>query len=393
MRRWYAGTGPFGSPGAPGMTDPQRNDTNRNPADPSLPTLVDTQQDAVPQTITPTWYYRSHWLAWRSIRYPHPLLCGRGGAITVLPDHPHEGECRLPYESGRTLTFDGAAFEEWPAPLAGPAGTRVMPELVAESTVVPGADLPGKDPAAAQRFGAICAYDGDRAGVGRVVTDATWHHFVNMNVWGFPGFPASREDPASVYGRVADYWRNIAKWLSPPAKRSCARRAAWWYASWNDLLVESVGDGRMISAEKAPMKTLHELGTVSRTVIARLFGPCDELIWTLPLPEKFVPIEVLRPFDPWPPPLGPRPIPRPEPAPWLDLDPVLDLAMGGAMAALREAFPHPDPAIREKAEGAMDDIMTRGAAIAVSRAAAEIEGAAKRLGEVGRSLAGARRGG
>ncbi len=387
MRRWYGTTGPFGSPAAPAMTDPQRNDTNRNPGDPTQPTLVDTQQDAVPQAIVPSPYYRRHWVAWQSVRYPHPLLCGRGGTIRVLPDHPHEGECRLPYETNRTLSFDGAAFEEWPAPLGGAAGTRLMPEIVAESTVIAGTDLPGKDPAVAQRFGAICAYDGDRAGVGRVVTDATWHHFVNMNVWGFPGFPASREDPDSVYGRVTDYWRNIAKWLSPPGKRSRIRRAGWWYASWNDLLVESVGDGRMISVEKAPIKLIHELGTLSRTVIARLFGPCDELVWTLPLPEKFVPPELVNPFDPWPPPIGPRPGPRPDPLPWFDAEPLLDIAMGGAMAALRETFPDPDPGIREKAEAAMDDIMAQGAGVALRRAGPLIGATAKGLDGLARSLA------
>ena len=390
MRRWFEGTGPFGSPAAPGMRDPERNDTNRNPTDPSLPTMVDTQQDEVPQGIEPKYYYRLR-SRWASTRYPHPLLCGRSGAITVLPDHPHEGECRLPYETDRTLSFDGASFVEWPVPLAGPAGTRLMPEIIAESTVIAGTISGAKDPAASQRFGAICAYDVDKTGVGRVVTDATWHHFVNMNVWGFPGFPGSISDSTSVYGKVTDYWRNIAKWLSPPGKRRCVRRAALWYTAWNDLLVETIGDGNIIHVEKAPIKIIHELGHLTRLVIARDFGPCDELLFTLPLPERVVIPELAWPFDPWVPAVIPRPRPGPDPLPWLDTEAILDIAMGGAMAALREAFPVADPAIRDKALEAMDGIMERGAAIALSRAAPGMEQEAKRMTSIARGLRGAKR--
>lgn len=58
-----------------------------------------------------------------------------------------------------------------------------------------------KAPFNAHTFGAICAYDGWRAGpngVGRVVTDATWRHFINLNLVGGPpsgggGFPVSPE--------------------------------------------------------------------------------------------------------------------------------------------------------------------------------------------------------
>jgi hypothetical protein len=30
------------------------------------------------------------------------------------------------------------------------------------------------------------AYDGHRVDLGRSVTDPTWHHFFNINLWGYP---------------------------------------------------------------------------------------------------------------------------------------------------------------------------------------------------------------
>jgi hypothetical protein len=79
------------------------------------------------------------------------------------------------------------------------------------------------------------------------------------------------------------------------------------------------------------------------------------------------------------------------PLPWLDTEAILDIAMGGAMAALREAFPVADPAIRDKASEAMDEIMERGAAIALSRATPGMEQEAKRMTSIARGLRGAKR--
>ena len=67
-------------------------------------------------------------------------------------------------------------------------------------------------------FMAICAYDGQPANVGRVVTDATWHHFVNINIK--PGMSA-------LTGRnladIKQYYANLATWLMPKEARLCRR--------------------------------------------------------------------------------------------------------------------------------------------------------------------------
>lgn len=112
-----------------------------------------------------------------------------------------------------TLSFGGA--DEFPL---NAGGTRIVPQVIAWSYVPAGNNARGsKQPTQAHDFGAISAYDGHRAGgKGRVVCDATWHHFVNVNLIGvveggifdefeFAGEHASKHDGylSSAAGLVA----------------------------------------------------------------------------------------------------------------------------------------------------------------------------------------------
>ncbi|WP_142024364.1 hypothetical protein [Blastococcus colisei] len=162
------------------MGGPRRNDTNRGG-------LFNDQSDDVPQVVAPRMYTAGHFFP---LTFPHPLLCGPRGVIRVMPDHPHEGECVEPADTSATLPTGDAEY-----PPAVDGGPRPLPEVISTNTVPAGnvARLPGGQKRAtyAQAFGGICAYDGHRAGVGRVITDATWHHFVNINLVGmvFPELP------------------------------------------------------------------------------------------------------------------------------------------------------------------------------------------------------------
>lgn len=187
MRRWDNTSNEVG------MTDTRRNDTNWRGHDAG--SQFDDQSDDVPQTIQPKLYSSPVTAFWKET-YPHPLLCSPLGRIQVLPDHPHEGECILPTDLGQTY-IDGTP--EYPGGIA--------PEVIAHSSVPAGNDAGGsKQGAQAHSFGAISAYDGHRpeAGVGRVVCDATWHHFVNVNLVGeLVDFERNRnttEDPSKLHG-------------------------------------------------------------------------------------------------------------------------------------------------------------------------------------------------
>ena len=169
------------------------------------------QSDQFPQRL-----YVNFRTAAGGIGLAHPLLQvpATNRAIEVFPDHPHEGECIVP--SNLTTKLADGATEEWP--IVG--GARVSPEMVA-LTMSHGNAFPGKEAVTPRSFIAICAYDGQSANVGRVVTDATWHHFVNINVR--PGMSAlAGRDLADI----KQYYANLATWLMPKNERFC-RRFPW----------------------------------------------------------------------------------------------------------------------------------------------------------------------
>ena len=128
------------------MTGPRRNDTNQIGYDAG--SQFSDQSDDIPQPLD-LLLYSSYSSALTRARYPHPLLCGRTGRIDVFPDHPHEGECRVP--PNVTESFGGA--EEYPLDAGG---TRIVPEVIAWSRVVAGNDSRGtKTATVAHTFGAI----------------------------------------------------------------------------------------------------------------------------------------------------------------------------------------------------------------------------------------------
>jgi hypothetical protein len=179
---------------------------------------------------------------------PHPLMQAQNGrAIVHIPDHPHEGECIIPEDLETTFELDGENKREWPLEIGG--NDPISPEIVAKSMsaggplffpLAPG-EVPGgpndtpKAIPIPREFIAIAAYDGHRAGVGRVVTDATWHHFLDINIDGTGARPRPDGDGAPRHGlrgngaddspvmmRLRQHWRNLAEWLIPQDRRNCA---------------------------------------------------------------------------------------------------------------------------------------------------------------------------
>jgi hypothetical protein len=113
-------------------------------------------------------------------------------------------------------------------------GNRPSPEVVATSMSAAGllTDI-YKPPVVPRCFGAIGAYDGRPAGVGRVVVDATWHHFININLNGTGSGVATKKglyDPANNptpdYLQIQRYFRNIVSWLTPLPVWRC------WFIKW-----------------------------------------------------------------------------------------------------------------------------------------------------------------
>jgi hypothetical protein len=216
MRAWT------NAQGVPPINTSERIDTNRpfNAAEAAGTEMIefDRQGDALPQTI--------EWAPWVSVRHhwhvhrrPHPVLCHPTlGPINVMPDHPHEGVVfdhvaqpdvgLAPITLTNSYDFGGGVSgDEYPTL----AAVQPLPMVIARGRTL--ADPPlwhFKGDSPAKRFGMISVYDGHRAGVGRVATDSTWHHWMNINI---TQIEAAGGDN---WEKIKRYFLNLAVWLAPP---------------------------------------------------------------------------------------------------------------------------------------------------------------------------------
>lgn len=216
MRKWKFG-GPAGDP--PPALGASRIDTLR--AGPTPGFQFPDQSDTVPQPIYPKRYYSALGsTVFRRRWHPHPVLCGIDGVIDVLPDHMHEGECVV------VAALPPGDFPGGVAPEVIATG-EVLPHTTDNSSEGPfGVDVTST----ARTFGILGAYDGHlpAAGVGRIVVDATWHHWVHVNLVGFvTNAPGSAE-----FAKIKNYYWNVALWLAPRPLQSAMLHTATYGLSW-----------------------------------------------------------------------------------------------------------------------------------------------------------------
>lgn len=360
MRRWYARQGPNGEPPAPPALGPDRHDTLVDPDGPgSIPRgRRQNQSDKVPQTIRPRYYSQTsrRGLYKRVTTYPHPVLCGPDGVITHFPDHMHEGYCEVPSDLSRSVAFAGYEGVEYPSR----DGHQEVPEVIAWSTSHETNDT---------TFGALAAYDGHEVGVGRVLVDASWHHWVNTNLVGFlaatdPENPD--QDPSVVpkWEAMKAYFRNVALWLARPKTQDCIRRGGWLILTRHyDILITY----KDLDSVRNRLDYFLQLGTVARDALGRLASQCQRTIWFRD------PLGWLEVYDPW------KRIPMPDPPPYLDslyfdAEQLELLAAGGAVhhliARAGNSIKGGQPTLQAlmKATGSkhIDAAVQRGAAEAVA---------------------------
>lgn len=215
------------------MATVDRHDTVLEPGADGIKQFND-QADAIPQRMFPVFFSNGGDPFVASTWAVHPVLRHSSGAVDYLPDHPHESRCLAP----TPVAGNFAGVEEWPAPTGG--GARIAPVVVAVSIsagrfIVSGAPTATgtKPPVYPRSFGAISAYNGDPAGAGRIVCDATWHHFVNINLNGSgagndptTGLPRTGlyagGAPTPEYLKIRTYYLNTVRWLAPIGRRYCS---------------------------------------------------------------------------------------------------------------------------------------------------------------------------
>lgn len=198
---------------------------------------------------------------------PHPILCHpKLGVINILPDHPHEG---WPFDNDEIdltapLNIVGMAGDEYPTV----SGIQPRPTVIAYGKTVP--DPPfihEKGACDAKRYPMISVYDGRRAGVGRVVTDATWHHWFDLNIAGF------EEAGGKEWALISRYYLNVALWLAPVSPiRVC-------------LAIDVVASHFFYPGieEYSRQTSSFALGHTLRSMLLGKWGPCWLTSWVFEL--------------------------------------------------------------------------------------------------------------
>ncbi|MGZ5441801.1 MAG: hypothetical protein ACXW5U_17890 [Thermoanaerobaculia bacterium] len=267
MRRW---TNAQGVPPIGHITNPDthlRHDTNQpaTPAQINNGAFIDflVQEDTVPQKIDWVPWMAQQLHVFRIIERPHPILCHpTHGPIDVLPDHPHEGWC---YENDEidldaTYTFGALTGDEYPKVGGNPHG----PTVIAHGTTTPNPPFNlEKGPSPKKRFGQISVYDGHPAQVGRVVTDATWHHWFDENIQAIEAAGGENWD------KISRYYLNVATWLAPPGINN-------WCMVLEVLATHFTYLGFQEYTRKA---SVLDLGRPLHAYLSRYFGPCWVSRW------------------------------------------------------------------------------------------------------------------
>ncbi|MBL8328785.1 MAG: hypothetical protein JNJ71_08020 [Rubrivivax sp.] len=255
------------------MFNQNRHDTVLDPGSDGVKQF-DDQADAIAQRIYPHFFFNGGPSNLASSWSVHPVLRHASGAVDVLPDHAHESECLAPTPAAGSF----AGVEEWPAPVGG--GARIAPQVVAVSMSA-GRFITDtlKPPVNPHSFGAISAYDGDAANVGRIVCDATWHHFVNINLNGSGAVAdsagSSRQGlyaagvPTAEYEKIQRYFLNTVRWLAPKGRRTCFPFVISAIARFDFEIAEL----QLPRPHPCPWDPLLEIGRVAESVVQRHWGP------------------------------------------------------------------------------------------------------------------------
>lgn len=255
------------------VANPNRLDTVVHPGVDAIKQF-DDQSDQFPQQIYPVFFSNGGPDNVASSWSVHPVLRHSSGAVNYLPDHPHESECLAPVP----VAGNFAGVEEWPAPAAG--GPRIAPQVVAIS-ISAGRFITDalKPPVKPRCFGAISAYDGDAAAVGRIVCDATWHHFVNINLNGAGAAPdttsAARTGlyiggiPTPEYQKIKAYYLNTVRWLAPYGRRFCFI----WHRAFIVRFDFEMLELRLPEPHPCPWDPLIRIGLIAEEALGRYWGP------------------------------------------------------------------------------------------------------------------------
>jgi hypothetical protein len=351
MRMWH-------HPPAPDKDGPTRLDTLRQGTTKGFQKT--DQSDGTPQEIRPRFSLDAS--GGPKMSFAHPLLRNGDFAVTILPDHMHEGECKIPTIDELNATYldtGGASWErEYPP---SDDDTQIKPEVVAISTSAGGfiVDEDEADPVEPRAFPIIVAYDGHRVRptpIGRVSVDSSFHHFVNINLKGTGepgqnGFFDADGNPTEHLETIKQYYRNIASWLKPPNMQQLYYLNVLVALRYMSPLFEEVTS----SSSYSKRETLF-IGASTRSSLSRKLSSVDAVLCSLAVTEMLT--EPSRSFlreliDPWRDRARARAL---DPTPAIDANLFVKFVLGTAMISIARSLPEDPCDIGER----LDELESQG---------------------------------
>ena len=168
--------------------------------------------------------------------------------ILKFPDHLHEGKLST-NQSG----------PDWPK-----GGAK--PKVVAQ----------GRDkrfPDEQRYYDLVVAFDGDSTGIGRIVADSSFHHYLNVNLLTLTSRDQnSLPTPGSDLDQIAQYYANLAYWLAPRKIRDKISLGLFFRAASHPAVIEELG-GSIITIGRAALEVLKfEIGIPN---LYRILAHCE----------------------------------------------------------------------------------------------------------------------
>lgn len=312
--RYWANTTNDNNTNEVSMNGRRRNDTNRPASGMAVSNDFHNQSDNIPQTISARSF---------SGGLPHPLLSispvlRPSGVIDIMPDHPHEGECKP--EATFTVTNPKTGNNH-----------DISSQIIATSFVLAGSTAPGKAPTDPHCFPSIAVFDGRPANVGRIAIDSTWHHFVNVNLTGV-GSPGVGLDQAD-FDVIQRYYMNTAKWISRRKIMLCMYKFVIIDILKVSQVIEASLDEPDIPFDKMSIKDLLSIGALAREVLSTEINPSFAQEFISTVLEDISP-ELAKSQNPW---ANEVRKDREKPtSDWIDNDQLINIALGSGFVALRD---------------------------------------------------------
>lgn len=330
------------------MTGRRRNDTNRPGAGQTTSLFFDNQSDNIPQTIAVRTF---------GTGLPHPLLSIKkslrpSGIIDIMPDHPHEGECKM--ETSFTV-----------------GAVTIPTQIIATSFVLGGSTVSngfGKAQTDPHCFPSISVWDGRPAAAGRIVIDSTWHHFVNINLNGVDSdFFNPNDIPGQQSGLtpsdlrvVKQYYMNIATWMSRRKSWFCWRRWILFDLLSNSQLIEASLNNPAEKLRDISLADLNSIGALAEEILSSKYNSSFARSFMADIMEDFHK-EYAKSLDIWSPlNSGNKKESADFYTDWINTDLILWTAIGSGFITLRDSFKNDAANISEKDLDKISEIFIKG---------------------------------